>query len=279
MSSSDSGIDSRIIPALLLAYHEQGGDTSRFVVIGGSAAYSWYVAVVGDDHAPVMRTTDIDFQIQHDTPKRDIEAFARAVNGRVHWPGVDHHTPEFAIIEIPDHFGPGESLEIDFLPCVHGLHRGETFKRADYVSYTDAHSSKQIGYRVIHPVHVLCNIVENYLKLQRREQANLERLRALIPAVRTYIEQQATYAAETGEKSHASDVRWSIRTLLRQSSSPDYAEFTLDEGVDLLDAVPEQKAAPIKGLFWSREYPALLREVKSRRDAVRARRRNNRPRR
>ena len=275
MSSSNSGINSRIIPSLLLAYQAGGGDTSRFVVIGGSAAYSWYSALVGNDEGPVMRTADVDFQVRSGTPKKAIEAFARAVGGEVHWPSYDHHTPEIAKVVVPYYFGDDAALEVDFLPCVHGLDRGETFKNADYVSYTDEKSGREIGYRVIHPVHVLFNIIENFLKLQRRDQANLARLRAMIPAVRTYIEQQAVYAAETGEKSHANDARWSIRVLLRQSDSPDYAGFTLDEGIDLLDAIPGQDDAPIPGLFWSEEYPRLLKSVRRRRSRVKVRRANN----
>jgi len=199
-----------------------------------------------------------------------ITAFAKAVNGIVHWPGIDNHTPEIAIVEIPDYFGPDESLEIDFLPGVHGLSPKETDKHADYVALYGP-SGEKIGYRVIHPVHVACNIVENYVKLNRRSTTNLDRLRSILPVIQQYIAESAKRAYETGEAALAEDARWSIRTLLKQSNSVDYAQFTHDTGIDLLDAIPHREDAPIDGLFWDREYGRLAKAVKKRREKLRTR--------
>lgn len=274
MSPSDQDqIDPQIISSLLLAFRQVGGDTSQFIVIGGSAAVSWYVAVLGDEGAEILRTKDVDFQIPPDTPRPVIEAFADAVGGRVHWPTIDDHTPEIAVVEIPDYFGSGESLGIDFLPGVHGLSAQETNKHAEYVAH-QGEKGETVGFRVIHPVHVACNIIESYLKLQRRDEADVQRRRSILPVIRIHIAKSAMHAQHTGDDETADDARWSIRALLERSNSVDYARFHHNTGVDLLDAIPNSEEAPIEGAFWDQEYPRLVAAVEHRRKKLRNRLRN-----
>jgi len=265
---------------LLERFRLSGGDPDRLIMVGGGAGLHWLTAVADGDPAVAeapLRTRDVDFQFDRTENDTDttalIETFASAIGGRVAWPGIDHATPEIAHVLVPDYFGLDEPLIVDFLVDVVGIDPEEIARHAEVVD-VEASDGSHVDIRLAHPVHVLLSVVENYLRLpQRRNDETLSRVDRLLPVVRTYISRVAREAStETTDREIARelehDARWSMQTLLDKSATPKYANFTLDTGRDLIEAIPEPEHAPVKAKFWEEEYPRRRDKIDRRRSAV-----------
>lgn len=177
---------------------------------------------------------------------------------------------------VPDYFGPDDPLIVDFLVDVVGIDPGEIAKHAEIVD-VEASDGNHVDIRLAHPVHVLLGVVENYLRLpKRRNDETLSRVDRLLPVVRHYISRVARVATtETDQetvRAFEKDARWSMQTLLEKSATPQYANFTLDTGRDLIEAIPEPVDAPVKAKFWDEEYPRRRQAVERRREASISRR-------
>ncbi|MFP4129720.1 MAG: hypothetical protein ACLFSJ_03160 [Halorhodospira sp.] len=283
------------IAQILTAYRDAGGDVEDFILIGGNAGYQWYFALADEQDLNIedghpLDTRDIDFHLrsgsQQETSTR-IEALAEAIGAQVQRPSLGDATPELARLEIPDFFGPDEPLMIDILPSPHGLDAGEIERHAErlyYLAEDGADGTQTFEYPVLHPVHVVIGLCENYIKLpSKRNELTLERIRALLPIVQRYLTRQGQSAGppEPGEEpqygQERKETRWGIQTLMKYSANPRYASLFVEHGIDLTTAVPDSDEVPLNPEFWELEMPKLRRAVERRRQAAKNRIGQNRP--
>ena len=280
MSPAPASLQPSTAADLLERFRLAGGNPGRLITVGGGAGLHWITAGAnGDDSAAgiSLRTRDNDFQFHRSgndpSPTATIDMFAHAVGGRGTWPGIDHATPEIAHVLVSDYFGPEEPLIVDFLVDVVGIDPGEIARHAEIVD-AEASDGSHLDIRLAHPVHALLGVVENYLRLpQRRNGEPLSRVDRLPPVVRTCISRVAREAVtETTDREVARelehDARWSMQTLAEKCAIPRYANFTLDMGRDLIEAIPEPEDVPVKPKFWDQEYARRGEKVDRRRRAV-----------
>lgn len=270
MPVNSPGLDHDFLIDLLCRFQERGGDPSRFVIIGGNAAAAWVAALLPDRLPPII-TKDVDFQVD-ESVDRDIDMFAEAVGGDVLRPEKSHFTPEKAIVAVNTPDG-GDPLEIDFLTTVFGLPEDETLEHAQRLELPTTDGGF-LSVCIIHPVHALQALIENYRGLGRRGHTFRERFDVIAQVTKEFLRQmalQVSHLPTSQQKPGYDEVRWGIRKLLMAADSPQYDAVRAETGADLLDAVPSPDEAPIPGLFWQQEVPRLLENVEKRR-----RRTNNR---
>ncbi len=273
---------------ILEKYEENGGCSDDFLLIGGGASTHWYFALSQMDEEAEepeqFQTRDIDLHVRTNNSlgavRQRVELLASSIGATTRYPEFGESTPEYARLVIPGHFDTGEDLEIDLMKSPHGLSAKEIEDHAEQL-FGDPTSDGQPGraFPVLHPVHVVLGLCMSYLELpSKRDAVTLQRIEALLPIVRRYLIGQAEYAqspgaaAELERRQVLKEARWGIQKLMKESARPQFASFYLDHDVDLTKAVPTEYEAPLNPEFWHREFPALVRRVKERREAARNRR-------
>lgn len=161
------------------------GLEDRAFIIGGQALNLW-----AERYAPrredliafgPFTSKDLDY-FGH---REAAEKLAAALRGKAHYPAVDDHTPNSAVVVATV---DGIELEIDFLANVIGVKANALENAAvELVVPVRSQGVEELTIPVMHPLHCLQSRVANVVTLGRRDDVAMRQLAAAPIVLEAYI--------------------------------------------------------------------------------------------
>ncbi len=228
----------------------------KLILVGGQAAAFW-IAKYGIADPRSVTTSDIDVFLSERRSDVAVDC-AKDLSGRlilIKKPRV----PDIARVQFRV---AGVESQIDFLRSLQGLSASDLI--SSRLAVVDERASGKTLY-IMHPVLALASRLFNTFELPGRlTEENVLRLRLSVEAVRAYLIDQLSTAADTRQ-----EVLPGIERIVSLATNRLGLTAWHDHAIDLLRGIPDRlDLARCPQNFLKKRYPQLLSLVERRRDSV-----------